>query len=54
MQWTETERLLLKAEYNETPIEDLASKLGRTEQAIRSQVHYLRKRGWTFKRIKDE
>ena len=54
MQWTQAERLQLKKDYNEVPIEELAEKLNRSVQAVRSQVSYLRKRGWTFKRVKDD
>jgi biotin operon repressor len=54
MQWTQAQRLLLKKEYNEVPVEELAEKLGRSVQAVRNQVSYLRKRGWTFKRVKDD
>ena len=32
----------------------IASQLGRTGSSIRSQVDYLRKRGWTFNRVKDK
>ncbi len=52
--WTKEERLLLKKEYNEIPVEELALKLKRSVQAVRNQVYYLRKRGWTFKRVRDE
>lgn len=49
--WTYEERCVLKKEYNVTPIEELAKKLGRSASAIRSQVHILRKKGWTFARV---
>ena len=52
--WTYEERCLLKKHYNRMPVTELASLLGRTEQALTNQVSYLRKRGWTFNRTKDE
>lgn len=51
--WTREDRLVLKEAYNVMPIDDLALKLGRSAQAIRNQVNYLRKRGWTFNRVGD-
>lgn len=47
--WSKLERNILKQYYGEIPIKSLIDKLpGRTEKSIRSQVYYLRKRGWTF------
>lgn len=52
--WSDAERKTLKEYYNTVSIEDLERKLNRTRSSITSQVNYLRKRGWTFKRIRDE
>ena len=52
--WTDKEKLYLKENYNVVPMSVVSEKLERTPTSIRSQVNYLRKRGWTFKRIKDE
>lgn len=52
--WSDAERNTLKEYYNTVSIEDLEHKLNRTRSSITSQVNYLRKRGWTFKRIRDE
>ena len=52
--WSDTERTTLKEYYNVLPIADLEKKLNRTRSSITSQVNYLRKRGWTFKRTRDE
>tara|TARA_Y100000361_G_C11132024_1_gene329539 strand:+ start:1049 stop:1198 length:150 start_codon:yes stop_codon:yes gene_type:complete len=49
MKWTDKEVDLLKRFYGELPIDDLAFMLHKTKSAIYSKVHYLRKRGWTFK-----
>lgn len=46
--WTYEERCILKKEYNVTPVDELAKKLGRTVSAVKSQVHSLKKKGWTF------
>jgi len=51
--WSREERLNLKAKYNLVPIEELAEQLDRSVLSIRKQVHYLRKRGWTFHRVGD-
>ena len=53
-QWTKDERLILKQKYNEVPLDDLAEELGRTKKSIYNQVVYLRKRGWTFARVRDK
>ena len=47
-QWTRDQRIFLKRNYNILSIEELSEKLQKSNIAIRSQVHYLRKRGWTF------
>ena len=51
--WAHSERKYLKDNYNHVPIEEIIAKLNRSPSSITSQVHYLRKRGWTFNRIKD-
>lgn len=51
--WTDNERKFLKEHYNSVAIEDLEKHFDRTANSIRSQVNYLRKRGWTFNRKKD-
>lgn len=49
--WTMTERNLLRDNYYLVSKEELLEILpGRTLSSITSQVHYLRKRGWYFKR----
>ena len=52
--WTTKERQLLKDKYNTIPTEQLSALMGRSLSSITSQVSYLRKRGWTFNRRKDE
>ena len=52
--WTTKERQLLKDKYNTIPTEQLSALMGRSLSSITSQVNYLRKRGWTFNRRKDE
>lgn len=47
--WTREERIFLKRNYNVLPIEELEKILGKSAIAIRNQVYYLRKRGWSFK-----
>tara|TARA_R110000822_G_scaffold118371_1_gene251100 strand:- start:1511 stop:1684 length:174 start_codon:yes stop_codon:yes gene_type:complete len=48
--WTDVERKTLAAHYFSQDIEDMMGMLPeRTEQAIRNQVAYLRKRGIRFK-----
>ncbi len=47
--WTEKERKVLRNEYSTLTVLELTEKLpGRTENSIRKQVAYLRKRGWSF------
>ena len=52
--WTDKERKYLKTNYNSLPMSVIASQLGRSGSSIRSQVDYLRKRGWTFNRVRDK
>ena len=51
--WSDKERNYLKDNYNSLPMSIIASQLGRTASSIRSQIDYLRKRGWTFNRVGD-
>lgn len=51
--WTTEQLDFLRRHYNVMPIEELATKLERTEEAIVSKVYYLRKRGFTFHRRAD-
>ena len=52
--WTDKERNYLKENYNITPMSIIVGQLGRTATSIRSQIDYLRKRGWTFNRVRDK
>ena len=52
--WTDKERNYLKEKYNITPMSIIVGQLGRTATSIRSQIDYLRKRGWTFNRVRDK
>ncbi len=51
--WTDKERQFLKKNYNSIPMSMIVSQLDRTATSIRSQIDYLRKRGWTFHRVGD-
>ena len=51
--WTDKERQFLKTNYNSLPMNIIVGQLGRTATSIRSQIDYLRKRGWTFHRVGD-
>ena len=51
--WTTEQLDFLKRHYNVMPIEELAQKLERNEEAIVSKVYYLRKRGFSFHRRTD-
>jgi biotin operon repressor len=46
--WTHEERQKLKNEYSSKTVAQLASELNVSENSVRKQVQYLRKRGWTF------
>ena len=46
--WTDRKVNLLKRYYGVISIQELSRKTGHTISAIRSKVHSLRKRGWTF------
>jgi len=52
--WTYEHRVYLKQNYNVLPIEELEKHLEKSAQAIRNQVHYLRKRKWTFKSAQEK
>lgn len=48
--WTPEERRILKLFYNVINNEDLQAKLSdRSMGSITNQVHFLKRRGWTFK-----
>ena len=49
MKWTDRQVDLLKRFYGEITIDELYIMLEKSKSAIYSKVHYLRKRGWTFK-----
>ena len=54
-QWTREERIILGKKYYELPLKELMNLLpDRTESSIRSQVYYLRKRGWHFTKPKEQ
>ena len=46
--WTHEERKWLKQKYGTLSVDECATYLERTPNAVRSQVLYLRKRGWSF------
>lgn len=47
--WTQSERQLLREKYGRVTMHHLLELLpDRSENSIRKQVYYLRKRGWTF------
>ena len=48
MNWTHKERSWLKLNYGKLSVQECAEKLNRSPDAVRSQVKYLRKRGWAF------
>ena len=49
--WTQSERTILRDNYYIVSKEELLDMLpDRTLQSITSQVYYLKKRGWYFKR----
>ena len=51
--WTDEQVRELKKLYGRHSAADCAKHFGKSESAIRSKVHYLRKRGWTFDRKRD-
>jgi hypothetical protein len=46
--WSHEEKVWLKDNYGKRTVIECASYLDRTSEAVRNQVRYLRKRGWTF------
>ena len=48
--WSIRERVMLKEHYSKMSVTELQEKVlpSRTENSIRKQVAYLRKRGWSF------
>lgn len=46
--WTHEERQKLRNEYSQKPVKQIAQELNTSENSVRKQVQYLRKRGWTF------
>jgi len=48
--WSIRERVMLREYYSSMPVAELQEKLlpNRSENSIRKQVAYLRKRGWSF------
>ena len=52
-QWTTEERHRLKKYYNTLKEKVVVVISGRSLQSIQQQVHYLRKRGWTFQTRRD-
>jgi len=46
--WTDKQVKDLKTHYGEMDIFELSYMLGKTQSAVTSKVHYLRKRGFTF------
>jgi len=49
MKWTNKQQDLLKRFYGQLSVDELTIMLEKSPSAIYSKVHYLRKRGWTFK-----
>ena len=47
-QWSHKERVWLKSNYGKLSVMECATHLDRSPNAVRSQVKYLRKRGWVF------
>ena len=46
--WSDKEIRLLNQWYGDISIEEMSTMVGKTPSAIRSKVHYLRKRGCAF------
>ena len=46
--WTHDERQKLRNEYSQKSVKQIAQELNTSENSVRKQVQYLRKRGWTF------
>ena len=52
--WSDKEKNYLKQNYNVLPMWEIIETLNRSHSSIVSQINYLRARGWTFKRKRDE
>jgi hypothetical protein len=48
--WTQDDKQYLRDNYKVIPTAAICEKLQVTESQLYSQIHYLRKRGWTFGR----
>ena len=46
--WSDKEISLLQQWYGDISIDEMSILVGKSHSAIRSKVHYLRKRGWAF------
>ena len=46
--WTDKQVKQLKTHYGEMELMEISHMLGKTPSAVTSEVHYLRKRGFTF------
>ena len=51
--WTDEEIKYLRENYNKVPMNIVAGQLGRSAQSIRCKVHNMRKKGYTFDRVRD-
>ena len=51
--WTDEEIKYLRENYNKGPMSVVAGQLGRSAQSSRNKIHILRKKGYTFNRVKD-
>lgn len=49
--WTQAERQYLRDNYRVVPTSEICEKLKVSEQQLYSQIHFLRKRGWSFGRV---
>ena len=48
--WTMAEKQYLRDNYRVIPTSEICEKLRVNTQQLYSQIHFLRKRGWTFGR----
>tara|TARA_E500000318_G_scaffold110536_2_gene126281 strand:- start:997 stop:1149 length:153 start_codon:yes stop_codon:yes gene_type:complete len=46
--WTQSDRQYLRDNYSKRTVAEIALHLETTENSVRKQVQYLRKRGWRF------
>ena len=49
--WTQAAKQYLRDNYRVLPTSEICKKLRVNEQQLYSQIHYLRKRGWTFGKV---